>query len=376
MSGNYKLLDMPTQVNAANRPRCTAEIARIYRSKEGMPGASENAIRPAENDRRARIRIVVATLFGQRTSDTPAALGCELYLRDAIYRWLLTTCRSPDSWSSYATRMWRWITETGRRSLSAQTDTSARVVADWLYALEAEGRALRTIVTYRETMRSWFTWLFERDLIRRSPVTRDVRRLHRIDRGAVRKANGRRQVLSSAEAARVAAWALREASPEAGLSVLLQLTAGLRSLEVARLERCHLVDRDGLVTLTVTGKGTKTRSVRMEPIAVQAWRRYLGARRRQGDRGPLLVAPGGGHYTRRQVQRWAKEAADVVGRQVEISSHDLRKTAATRLLNNGADLKQVQDLLGHASSDTTLDCYVVDRLPMTVTTGIEPTEKQ
>lgn len=375
MSEKYKLLDTGACGEASKRPRCSVEIASLYVSKEGQPGSDQGAALPTGRDRRRLIRETVRALFGSRTAGTPAALNCEAYLQDALYRWMLGTCHSEDSWSSYAARLWRWVRDTGRRSLSAQTDAGPRVVADWLYTLEAEGRAPRTIVTYRETLRSWYTWLFDRDLIRRSPVTRDIRRLHRVDRGAVQKANGRRQALTLAEAQRVAQWALAATtSPEAGLSVLLQVTAGLRSQEVAALERRHLVEREGLVTLTVPGKGQRTRSVRLEPIAIAAWRRYVAERRRQGDRGPLLVAPGGGHYGRRSVQRWAKEAAEVVGRRLEISSHDLRKTAATQLLLRGASIEQVQELLGHASADTTLTCYVTDRRPLDVTTGITASE--
>jgi integrase/recombinase XerD len=370
MSEKYKLLDTRQTAQASKRARCSVAIATLYDRKEGRPGDDAATVLPAQ-DRRRLILALVRDLFGPRTAQTPAALGCETYLRDALYRWMVATCRSEDSWSSYGVRLWRWVRDTDRRSLSAQTDVGPRVVANWLYALEGEGRAPRTIVTYRETLRSWFTWLFDRDLIRRSPITRDICRLHRVDRGAIQKANGRRQALTLTEAQRVARWALDpKTPPEAGLSVLLQVTAGLRSQEVARLERRHLVEREGVVTLTVPGKGQRTRSVTLEPIAVAAWRRYVAERRRQGERGALLLAPGGGHYGRRTVQRWAKDAAEVAGRRLEISSHDLRKTAATQLLLRGASIEQVQELLGHASADTTLTCYVTDRRPLAVTTGI------
>jgi len=38
-------------------------------------------------------------------------------LRDALYRWMLSTCRTPAAWSTYASRMWRWVAASGRRSL-------------------------------------------------------------------------------------------------------------------------------------------------------------------------------------------------------------------------------------------------------------------
>lgn len=376
MSDNYQLLDKAQPGSEQNAPRCTAEIARQYRSKEGEPTALRMTSGGGD-DRRSAIAAIVGELFGRRGTETPAALGCELYLLSALSRWLEATCRSEDSWTAYAVRLHGWVAFSGRRSLSAQVAAPPRQVADWLYAMEREGRAARTIVARRESLASWFRWLCDRDLLGRSPVTRDVRRLHRIDRAGVVKASGRRQALTLDEARRVAAWALQPSTmPEAGLSVLLQLTAGLRSQEVADLERRHLVEREGLVTLTVPGKGQRTRAVRLEPVAIAAWRRYVAARRRQGQRGPLLVAPGGGHYGRRAVQRWAKAAAKVVGREIEISSHDLRKTAATQLLLRGAALEQVQEMLGHASADTTLTCYVTDRRPLSVTTGIDLPEVQ
>jgi len=378
MSHNYKLADISNPAQVAERPRCSVPIARLYVCKEGQPEAFQNTGKPADRDRLAATRALVMERFGPRTADAPKGLNCERYILAALERWITVTCRTEDSRRCYADRMWAWVAFSGRRSLSAQTDTPARAVADWLYALESQGRSARTIVCYRETLRSWFTWLFERDLVRRSPVTRDVRRLHRIDRGAVCKANGRRQALTPGEARRTATWSLRTAPAVAGFAVLLQLTAGLRSQEVAQLERRHLVCRmveDGersveVWTLTVPGKGQRTRSVRLEPVAVAAWRRYAQAGRLQGERGPLLRAPGGGHYDRRSIQRWAKSAAAVVGRRLEISSHDLRHTAATQLLEHGARMDEVQALLGHASIETTKTCYIVDARPMRTTTGI------
>ena len=370
MSDNNQLLDNQEQQTRAKRPRCSAVVAESWRRKEGDPRTVERTTQRTDTGRRAAIALLVDQLFGVTTTEHPAALNCELYLQAALRTWLSASCRSADSWYSYACRLWRWTADTDRRSLSAQVETNPRHLADWLYRLEEQPLSPRSIVAYRETVGSWFRWLTDREHMRRSPVTRDVRRLHRIDRGAVQKANGRRQVLSLAEAQRAAGWALTLASPEAGLGVLLQMTAGLRSQEVAQLERRHLVERDGVVTVTVPGKGARTRSVVLEAVAVAAWRRYVLERRRQGERGPLLVAPGGGHFDRRQVQRWAKALATVVGRTTEISSHDLRKTAATQLLLRGADIEQVQYLLGHVSADTTLTCYITDRRPLSVTTGI------
>jgi site-specific recombinase XerD len=366
-------------VVTAKRARCTAETARRYRNREGDPESFQRATTgqagEGGEDRRSQVAATVWHLFGPRHADQPKALACEPYLRDALYRWLLTTCRTPAAWGTYAARMWRWVAASGRRSLSNQTETTARAMSDFLYDLERGGLSPRSVVSHRDALRSWFAWLFDRDLIRRTPVTRDLVRGFRVDHAQVLKADGTRQAFTPDEAQRVADWCLSIAAPEAGVSILLQLTAGLRSAEVAELERRHLVERevDGAAfwTLTVPGKGKKQRKVALEPIVVEAVRRYFARRRLTGDRGPLLINRGGGKLSPRQVQRFAKDAAKAVGREDIISSHDLRKTAATLLRKRGAELWQVKDLLGHSSIVLTERCYVTDKPPMNATTGIE-----
>ena len=370
MSEKYKFLDTTPPPDVATRPRSSADHVRAYVRKEGQPTALKTAMQAGERDRRHQVAAVVVHLFAKRGPTAPAALACEPLLQDALLRWILGSCRTADSWQTYATRMWRWISHSGRRSLTAQLDANPAAVSGFLFAMEAAGAAPRTIVNHRDVVRSWYAWLFDRDLVRRSPISRDLVRAFRVDQGRVEKADGSRQVFTLTESQRISDWCLSEAGPEAGLSVLLQLTAGLRSEEVAALERRHLVEVDGVVTLTVPGKGQKLRKVELEPVAVEAWRRYVWLRRRAGVRGALLVAPGGGHYQRRSIQRWAKRAAAVVGRESEISSHDLRATAATLLRESGADARDVQRHLGHASIETTERCYVRRRSPLRASTGL------
>ncbi len=374
MSYKSNLLLDRVAVHVTKRARCTAETARRYRCKEGDPEAFQRAVTGQAgiggDDRRTHTAALVWRLFGPHSDKHPEGLACEPYLRDAIYRWILATCRTQASRRSYVACMWRWVATTGRRSLSAQTDVMPRDLGDFLYGIEGEGLAPRTVVHHRDVLRSWFAFLFDRDLIRRSPVTRDLARAFRVDQASIVKGSGQRQALSLDEARRVALWCLTDALPEAGLSVMLQITGGLRSAEVAALERRHLVQRDGSWILTVPGKGKKTRCIALEPAAVATWQRYVASRRRQGDRGPLLVARGGGHYHPRQIQRWAKDAATIVGRADIISSHDLRKTCATLLRKAGAELWQIKDHLGHSSIALTDRCYVTNKPPMTATTGI------
>jgi len=292
----------------------------------------------------------------------------EWALHDAVRRWLHLSCRSAVSVRNYTGMMKRWVAWSGHRSLAWQMAVKSATVMEYLQQLKTSGLSDRTIGLARDVVGSWFGWLVSRNLLVITPVSRLVRRSVKIDHMAVRKGDGMRQALTKTEAQAVANWATHEAAPVAGFSVLAQMIGGLRSIEVTRLNIDHITDKDGVVTLTVRGKGNRTRRVILEEIAARAWRRYAEVRPRRP--GPALVSRGGKAFTTTSVQNWAKEAAKVVGRQRDISSHDLRKTAATLLMDAGATLDEVQRHLGHSSPILTSRCYVTRRRQMVATTGV------
>jgi site-specific recombinase XerD len=138
---------------------------------------------------------------------------------------------------------------------------------------------------------------------------------------------------------------------------MLELTysCGLRAQEVVDLDLSS-PDFEG-ERLRVEGKGSKTRLVPIGEPAQRALRRYLergraalvGAR----DEPALLVSKSGRRLhpsdLRRRLERWVKEAALAGG----VSPHTLRHSFATHLLEGGADLRAIQELLGHSSLSTT-----------------------
>ncbi|WP_448851940.1 tyrosine recombinase XerC [Corynebacterium sp. 335C] len=107
-------------------------------------------------------------------------------------------------------------------------------------------------------------------------------------------------------------------------------------------------------TLVVTGKGDKQRTVPVGPRAVAAIRRWLDLRGRwataaSGD--ALLLGVRGGRLDPRQARRIVHELTGSSG--TELAPHGLRHSAATHLVEGGADLRMVQELLGHESLATT-----------------------
>lgn len=146
---------------------------------------------------------------------------------------------------------------------------------------------------------------------------------------------------------------------------LLELlyATGLRVGEAAalRLEAVETLQTDdqGLAELVVEGKGRKERGVLLDGRALAALRLYLERGRpelaRRAARPPelLFLNPSGGGLTPRSIQRLIAKHAAAAGIMKEVTPHVLRHSFATHLLEGGADLRAVQELLGHASLSTT-----------------------
>jgi integrase/recombinase XerD len=141
---------------------------------------------------------------------------------------------------------------------------------------------------------------------------------------------------------------------------LLELlyAAGLRVGEATRLDREDLSLEGGFVR--VIGKGDRERMVPIGTPAVTALRAYLDGVRPAWLRrplpprgGPLFVTPRRGRLGRMGAWRAIQRAARAAGLEQHVSPHTLRHSFATHLLEGGADLRVVQELLGHASISTT-----------------------
>jgi integrase/recombinase XerD len=121
------------------------------------------------------------------------------------------------------------------------------------------------------------------------------------------------------------------------------------------------LSRDGAY-VRVVGKGDRERLVPVGEPALEAVSRYVDEIRplqvREGrtlpDRGgPLFLSSRGGRLTRQAAWETVRAAARRAGLSGHISPHTLRHSFATHLLEGGADLRVVQELLGHASINTT-----------------------
>lgn len=128
--------------------------------------------------------------------------------------------------------------------------------------------------------------------------------------------------------------------------------AGLRASEIcgARIDELRL----GVRELTVVGKGRKTRVVVFGEEAVSCLEAWLTVRRQHApDSKALFAGPDGRAPTTRTFQRIVQTAGLAAGVQRRSTPHTLRHSFATHMLDHGADLRVIQELLGHASLTTT-----------------------
>ena len=154
-------------------------------------------------------------------------------------------------------------------------------------------------------------------------------------------------VLSPGEVARM----LKKArNPKHRAILMLLYSAGLRVGEVVRLRPSDLDVERGLVRVR-NGKGGKDRYTLLARRAVDAVRLYRDAypTERWLFPGPSAER----HLSTRSVQRIVKQAAAATGIEKDVTTHTLRHSFATHLLEGGTNLRVIQELLGHQSARTT-----------------------
>jgi integrase/recombinase XerC len=247
-----------------------------------------------------------------------------------------------------------WERDFGEGSASktplSRVDTLA--VRSYLASLHRSRLASRSLSRHLSTLRSFFRWACREGHLDKNPA-------RALPAPRLPKTLPRAMTLPDTERLLTADEDAPFPERDRALFELLYAT-GLRVSEAAGLD---LEDVDfASRLLRVVGKGNKERIAPFGETAEDALAAYLpvraarrkGSRAAEGDDGePLFINARGGRLTTRSMARLLKHRLRAAGLPAEISPHALRHSFATHLLEAGADLRAIQELLGHASLSTT-----------------------
>lgn len=268
--------------------------------------------------------------------------------------------RSANTVAAYRRDLERWAERLGNRAVGT---VSAADITDHLAKLRSEGLASSSITRALSSIRSFHRFLVAEGIAEVDPT------------GSV-LAPGRTQRLPKALTIEQVT-ALLESTPsdtpvglrDRALLELLYATGG-RVSEVVTLAVDDVRPDEVSDVITLTGKGNKQRIVPLGTFARDAIDAYLVRGR------PALLAKGagtpklflgarGGPLTRQNAFLIIRASAERAGITQRISPHTLRHSCATHLLRGGADIRVVQELLGHASVATTQIYTLVTRDALT-----------
>ena len=226
-----------------------------------------------------------------------------------------------------------------------------RSIRSWLADTLARGGARSTIARHTAAIRNFTAWAVREEILASDPAAAltspraDQRLPTPLDESEARTLiNLARAEAVDGTPAQMRAWAILE----------LTYACGLRVSEVCALDVSSL-NREAL-TVRVLGKGNKERVVPYGPPAREALDHWLVRGRpqlvAQSSGEALFLGDRGGRIDPRVVRSMVHRMAAKAGVH-DVAPHGLRHSTATHLLQGGADLRAVQEMLGHASLSTT-----------------------
>jgi len=235
------------------------------------------------------------------------------------------------------------------KRVASWTDVNRRHILDYILYLKDREYASSTVARKVAAVKSYFQFLVADGVLEEAPTTL-------VDTPAVEKHLP--HPLNPEEMARLLAEpAKMETSKAARDQALLELmyATGMRASEVIGLET-DAVDLE-VGTVRCMGKGNKERILPLYERACDALALYLEDNRsallQGGDETALFVNHRGHRLTRQGLWLIVKEYAEAAGIERRVTPHTLRHTFATHMLDGGAGLREVQQLLGHTNISST-----------------------
>lgn len=220
---------------------------------------------------------------------------------------------------------------------------STDVVRRWMVTEMERGKGARTVAKDLSALRTLYKYLLQMQRIEKDPVR--ILKNPKIHEPLP-------VFLKQSEVDRLFDGVTFPESFEGLRDRTILLTFYHTGVRVSELVGINVADvRLDEAELKVTGKRNKQRLIPFGSELLQAFRYYLSEC--SLSEGPLFITSEGNRLTRYQVESIVKKYLSLVTTQSKKSPHVLRHTFATAMLNNGADLESIKELLGHESISTT-----------------------
>lgn len=261
--------------------------------------------------------------------------------------------RTNESYRRDLTRLVQWAIRLGIADPAALTGTQLR---EFIYHLKDSDLKPASIRRSISAIRTWYRFLLAEGAVTADPSERLE---------APRKWRTLPDVLSEEEVERlISAVPLEDPLAFRDRAMLeLAYAAGLRVSEWITLKVSHVLPEEGLVR--VFGKGSKERMVPVGRKAIGAVALYLRELRPRLERGAgsgvLFLSVRGRPLSRMAAWKTLQKYVARAGITKRVTPHTLRHSCATHMLTRGADLRSVQEILGHADISTTQIYTHVDR---------------
>jgi integrase/recombinase XerC len=283
-----------------------------------------------------------------RTSDRAASLEVRKGMSKFLDSLQGERNASPHTLRGYRNELNRFAQFLGPEMLWKDIDHV--MVRSFLSHLHEQGLSKVSVARALAALRSMYKWLAREGIVRQNPAKlvsspRLPRKLPRVP------------TLEEMNILLDSAMPDQAAFPERDRAIFeLLYGCGLRNSELVGIEMADIHDANGLIL--IRGKGKKQRYVPLEGKAEEALKLYLGARQQvlqaaKKSSLKLLINHRGGPLTTRSVARIVKQIAVASGLPPDVHPHTLRHAFGTHMLTEGADLRAIQELLGHERLSTT-----------------------
>lgn len=261
--------------------------------------------------------------------------------------------RAANTVASYRRDLLRAESHLRARRASLVT-ANGKDLESFIASLQASGEAAASTARRLAALRMYYGYLVAEEVLVADPTTHLE---------GIKVAAGVPKPLTMEETERLLSSVTGESPSDVRDRALLEFlyATGARISEACGLNLDDLDLRDRVVRLF--GKGSKERVVPVGRLAAESLREYLsdGARsglepatwRSAGDRTAVFLTNTGRRLNRQKAWAVVRKAGALAGIEGEMSPHVLRHTCATHMLEHGADLRIVQEMLGHATISTT-----------------------